>query len=67
VDVTTFFDIEPSTFNFHVYIMGWQCGAKLKRGRGISLNKFEISRVANEPLFKLGMGEEGVVTTGTNL
>jgi len=34
VDVTTFFDIEASTFNFHAYIMGWQCGAKLKGGRG---------------------------------
>jgi len=30
---------------------------------GISLNKFEISRVANESLFKLGMGEGGVATT----
>jgi len=34
VDVTTFFDVEASTFNFHVYIMCWQCGAKLKGGRG---------------------------------
>jgi hypothetical protein len=50
VDVTTFFDIEPSTFNFHVYIMGWQCGAKLKGGLGISLNEFGISIVANESL-----------------
>jgi hypothetical protein len=62
VDVITFFNIEPSTFNFHVYIMGWQCGANLKGGRGINLNKFEISRVANESLFKLGMGE-GVAKT----
>jgi hypothetical protein len=67
VDVTTFFNIEPSTFNFHVYIMGWQCGAKLKGGRGISLEKFEISRMANESLFKLGMGEEGIATTWCKL
>jgi hypothetical protein len=50
-----------------VYIMGWQCSAKLKGGRGISFNKFEISRVANELLFKLGMGEEGVATTWCKL
>jgi hypothetical protein len=47
--------------------MGWQCSAKLKGGQGISLNKFEISRVANESLFKLGMGEEGVATTWCKL
>jgi hypothetical protein len=66
VDVTTFFNIQPATFNFHVYIMGWQCGAKLKGGQGISLNKFEISRMENESLFKLGMGE-GVATTWCKL
>jgi hypothetical protein len=62
-----FFDIEPSTVNFHVYIMDWQCGSKLKGGWGISLDKFEISKVANESLFKLGMGEEGIATTWCKL
>jgi hypothetical protein len=40
---------------------------KLKRGQGISFNKFEISRVVSESLFKLGMGEEGIVTTWCKL
>jgi hypothetical protein len=67
VGVTTFFYIEPSTFNFHVYVMGWQCGAKFKGCQGISLDKFEISRVAKESPFKLGMGEEGIATTWCKL
>jgi hypothetical protein len=50
------------TFNFDVHIVGWLCGAKLKRGWGISFNKFLNPKMINESLFKLGMGVKGVAT-----
>jgi hypothetical protein len=59
--------VDLTAFNFHVYIISWQCGAKLKRGQGINFNKFKISRMVNESLFKLGMGEKGIVTTWCKL
>jgi hypothetical protein len=43
VDLTTFIDIELSTFNFHVYIIGWQCVSNSKEaGVAVSTNlKFQ--------------------------
>jgi hypothetical protein len=50
VDVTTFFDNEPSCFNFEVRMMRWLCGAKFEGAQGIDFKKLQVLKITSVPL-----------------
>jgi hypothetical protein len=57
MDVATFFDTEPSCFNFEVRMMCCLCGTKLERSQGIDFKKLEMLGIASAPLLKLSRGK----------